>query len=126
LLLDQRGTGRSSPVGVLSGLDSPAQAEYLTHLRADSIVRDAELVRQELGVERWSIMGQSFGGFCVLTYLSFFPDALREAIVCGGLAPIDRPPDDVYERTYRRVLERCARYYERYPVTVRACGGSTS
>jgi pimeloyl-ACP methyl ester carboxylesterase len=115
LLLDQRGTGRSSPVGVLSGLDSPAQAEYLTHLRADSIVRDAELVRQELGVERWSIMGQSFGGFCVLTYLSFFPDALREAIVCGGLAPIDRPPDDVYERTYRRVLERCARYYERYP-----------
>ena len=39
------------------------QAAYLTHFRADSIVRDCELIRQELGVERWSILGQSFGGF---------------------------------------------------------------
>jgi pimeloyl-ACP methyl ester carboxylesterase len=115
LLLDQRGTGRSTPVGTLPGLDPEAQAAYLTHLRADSIVRDAELVRQQLDVGRWSIMGQSFGGFCVLTYLSFFPDALREAFVCGGLAPIGRPTDDVYARTYPRVLDRCRRYYERYP-----------
>ena len=46
--------------------DTPqAQAAYLTHFRADSIVRDAELIRAELGVERWSVLGQSFGGFCV-------------------------------------------------------------
>ena len=115
LLLDQRGTGRSTPVGDLAGREPAAQAAYLTHLRADSIVRDAELVREALGVERWSIMGQSFGGFCVLTYLSFFHGALREAFVCGGLPPIGRPTDDVYVRTYPRVLDRCARYYERYP-----------
>ena len=115
LLLDQRGTGRSTPVGAVDGRDPAAQAAYLTYLRADSIVRDAELVREALGVERWSIMGQSFGGFCVLSYLSFFPKALREAFVCGGLPPIGRPTDDVYARTYPRVLERCARYYLRYP-----------
>src|SRR5581483_11416594 len=115
LLLDQRGTGRSTPVGALDGRDPAAQAAYLTYLRADSIVRDAELVREALGVERWSIMGQSFGGFCVLSYLSFFPEALREAFVCGGLPPIGRPTDDVYARTYPRVLERCAQYYLRYP-----------
>ena len=50
----------------------------MTHLRADGIVRDAELIRQELGVERWSILGQSFGGFCAMTYLSFAPDGLRD------------------------------------------------
>jgi pimeloyl-ACP methyl ester carboxylesterase len=115
LLLDQRGTGRSTPVGALPGRDPEAQAAYLTKLRADSIVRDAELVRKALGVERWSIIGQSFGGFCVLTYLSFFPGSLREAFICGGLPPVARPTDDVYSRTYPRALERSHRYYERYP-----------
>ena len=115
LMLDQRGTGRSSPVGALEGMSAGQQAEYLTHFRADSIVRDAEAVRRELGVERWSVLGQSFGGFCVLTYLSFHPEALREAFVAGGLPPIGRPTDDVYARTYPRVVERCRGYYERYP-----------
>src|SRR5215467_3775971 len=47
LLLDQRGTGRSSPVGSqLPGATPAAQAEYLTHFRADAIVRDAEQIRR--------------------------------------------------------------------------------
>jgi pimeloyl-ACP methyl ester carboxylesterase len=115
LLLDQRGTGRSTPVGRLDRLGAHEQAEYLTHFRADSIVRDAELVRETLGVERWTVMGQSFGGFCVLAYLSAFPGSLREAFICGGLPPIGRPPDDVYTRTYAHVRDRCRQYYERYP-----------
>ena len=115
LMLDQRGTGRSTPVGTLPGLTPAEQAEYLTRFRADSIVRDAELIRAELGVERWSILGQSFGGFCAMTYLSLAPEGLREAFVTGGLAPVGRHPDEVYRATYARILERCRRYYERYP-----------
>ena len=115
LMLDQRGTGRSTPVGRLDGLSAQDQAAYLTHFRADSIVRDAELVRAALDVERWSVMGQSFGGFCVLAYLSAFPGSLREAFICGGLPPIGRPTDDVYTRTYAHVRDRCRRYFERYP-----------
>ena len=102
LLLDQRGTGRSTPVGEIPGETPEAQAEYLTHFRADSIVRDAELIRQELGVDRWSILGQSFGGFCAMTYLSFAPEGLREAFITGGLSPIGRPVDDVYAATWQR------------------------
>ena len=115
LMLDQRGTGRSTPVGTLPGLSPAEQAEYLTHFRADSIVRDAELIRAELGVDRWSILGQSFGGFCVMTYLSLAPEGLREAFVTGGLSPVGRPVDDIYRATYARVLDRNRRYYERYP-----------
>src|SRR6185437_6319190 len=88
LMLDQRGTGRSTPVGALAGLSPQEQADYLTHFRADSIVRDAEWIRRELGVERWSVLGQSFGGFCVTTYLSFAPEGLREAFLTGGLPPV--------------------------------------
>jgi pimeloyl-ACP methyl ester carboxylesterase len=115
LMLDQRGTGRSTPIGALPGMTATEQAEYLANFRADAIVRDAEHLRRALGVERWSVLGQSFGGLCVMTYLSIAPEGLREAFVTGGLAPIGPRIDEVYRATYPRTLERCRRYYERYP-----------
>ena len=84
LLLDQRGTGRSTPVGTLAELSPEEQADYLKHFRADGIVRDAELIRGELGVERWSVLGQSFGGFCVTRYLSAVPEGLAEAFITAA------------------------------------------
>ena len=117
LLLDQRGTGRSTPVGpVLPGETPAEQAEYLTHFRADSIVRDLELIRAELGVERWSLLGQSFGGFTSLTYLSLAPDSLREVLITGGLAPVTQQPlDEIYAATWARVREANQRFHARYP-----------
>jgi pimeloyl-ACP methyl ester carboxylesterase len=116
LLLDQRGTGRSTPVGsAIRGATPQDQADYLIHFRADSIVRDAELIRQELGVDRWSVLGQSFGGFTSMTYLSIAPEGLREAFITGGLAPIGRPVDDIYDATYRRVIDKNRQYFDRYP-----------
>ncbi|MDQ1624543.1 MAG: hypothetical protein QOJ49_41 [Actinomycetota bacterium] len=122
LLLDQRGTGRSSPATrqTLAGLGSAKdQAEHLSHFRADSIVRDAELIRRELaGGTPWSVLGQSYGGFCAMTYLSLAPEGLREVIVTGGLPPLDRGPDEVYRATYERVRDRGRRYFDRYPQDV--------
>ena len=115
LMLDQRGTGRSSPIGTLPGLTGREQAQRLVHYRADAIVRDAEHIRHELGIEQWSLLGQSFGGLCVMSYLSMAPEGVREAFVTGGLAPIGPRIDDVYRATYARTLERGRRYYERYP-----------
>ena len=117
LLLDQRGTGRSTPVGPdLPGATAAEQAEYLTHFRADSIVRDLERIRAELGVERWSLLGQSFGGFTSLTYLSIAPEGLRESLITGGLAPITNlPVDAIYGATWIRVREANERYHARYP-----------
>jgi pimeloyl-ACP methyl ester carboxylesterase len=115
LLLDQRGTGRSTPIGVPPGRTPREQAEYLSHFRADAIVRDAEWIRRELDVERWSVLGQSFGGLCVTTYLSLAPEGLREALITGGLPPLGRPIDDVYEATWSRTLERNRRFYETFP-----------
>ena len=116
LLLDQRGTGRSTPLGSeIPGGSPEAQATYLTHFRADSIVRDAERIRAEIGIERWSVLGQSFGGFTTMTYLSIAPDGLAEAFLTGGLAPIGRPVDDIYGATYKRLIKANRRYFERYP-----------
>ncbi|MEA5362382.1 alpha/beta fold hydrolase [Amycolatopsis sp., V23-08] len=118
LLLDQRGTGRSSPITrqTLPDRGEPAaQADYLTHFRADAIVRDAELIRRELTGEPWSVLGQSFGGMCTVTYLSFAPEGLREAIITGGLPGLRVTPDEVYRAAYPRVHRKNAAFYRRYP-----------
>ena len=115
LMLDQRGTGRSTPVGTLPGLTPAEQAAYLAHFRADAIVRDCEAFRAALGVDTWSVLGQSFGGFCTLTYLSQAPGSLREALFTGGVPPVGRPVDEVYATTYRTMRERNRRYHATYP-----------
>src|SRR5690606_30984927 len=63
----------------------------------------------------WSVLGQSYGGFCAVHYLSAAPEGLREALITGGLPPLTRPADDIYRATYRRVLDKNERYYQRYP-----------
>ncbi|MFF3016691.1 alpha/beta fold hydrolase [Streptomyces sp. NPDC057939] len=122
LLLDQRGTGRSTPLTrqTLPLRGNPAQqAEYLTHFRSDSIVRDAEAVRPGLtGGAPWTVLGQSFGGFCATHYLSTAPEGLTAAVVTGGLPSLDATADEVYEAAYPRVERKNLAHYARYPMDV--------
>ncbi|AJC54378.1 MULTISPECIES: alpha/beta fold hydrolase [Streptomyces] len=119
LLLDQRGTGRSTPVTAKSAsrFASPSElAAHLGHFRADAIVADAELIRRQLcGDEPWETLGQSYGGFLTLTYLSQAPHGLRSCYVTGGLPGLTATADDVYHRTYPRVRDRVLDFYARYP-----------
>ena len=115
LMVDQRGTGRSGAVGVLPGMAPQQQADHLALFRADAIVQDCERLREALGVDTWSLLGQSFGGFCSLHYLSVAPDSLREVLFTGGVPPVGRPVDDVYATTYATMRERNDRYHRTYP-----------
>lgn len=117
VLLDQRGTGKSTPVsdGILDELPAAEVAEYLTHLRADSIVRDAEALREHLGAASWSTLGQSFGGFTTLAYLSTDAGALDDVFITGGLSAIGRHPEDVYALCYDKMRVMTERYYRRFP-----------
>lgn len=123
LLLDQRGTGLSSPISAqsLAHLSPEQQAEYISHFRADNIVRDADTIREQLNINKWSTIGQSFGGFCTLTYLSMFPDSLERCFVTGGLPSTTRPADDVYKATYQRTLDKNADFFERFPKAQPIC-----
>ncbi len=122
LLLDQRGTGRSSPAHRLTlpaRGDAAAQAEYLSHFRADSIVADAELIRPQVtGGAPWSVLGQSFGGFCTVRYLSSAPAGISEALITGGLPGLGTGVDDVYRLTYQQVAAKNRAHYDRYPADV--------
>ena len=80
ILLDQRGTGRSSRIEAsrMNEFAPPGKlAETLCLYRADSIVRDAEhLRRTRFGGTKWETLGQSYGGFITMTYLSLAPEGL--------------------------------------------------
>ena len=129
LLLDQRGTGRSTPVGpdvplpegaipgarTLREATGEQQARYLTHFRADSIVADAELLREALGLERWSLLGQSFGGFTTLRYLSAAASSVEKALFTGGLPTVGPGMDQVYATTWEGMIERSERHWARFP-----------
>ena len=127
LYLDQRGTGLSSPVtaGTLAHQgNAERQADYLKLFRADSIVKDCEAIRKTLTedypleLKKWSVFGQSFGGFCAFTYLSYYPAGLREVFTSGGIPPVGKSAEEVYKATYAIVMRRNARYYEKFPEDV--------
>jgi pimeloyl-ACP methyl ester carboxylesterase len=123
LLLDQRGTGRSTPLTArtVTGLSSEELAAYLRKFRADSIVADAEILRARIaGGAKWDTLGQSYGGLVTLTYLSFAPEALRTCYITGGLPGLSATADDIYARTYPRVAAKNTEYYRAYPQDIRA------
>jgi pimeloyl-ACP methyl ester carboxylesterase len=127
LLLDSRGNGRSSvvlPQTLARRGDARAQADYLMHFRADSIVRDAECVRRHLVGENepWSVLGQSYGGFCAVHYLSAHAHGLKDVFITGGLPPLDGSPDDYYRQTYPEVQRKTHKYFARYPGDEALCG----
>lgn len=129
VMIDQRGTGRSTPVGLDAPLAAGAgldvatlgeatpqqQAEYLTHFRSDEIVADCEQLREILGVRRWSLLGQSFGGFCIVRYLSAASDSIEHALLTGGLTSVGVDPVEVYAETWRIMAAKSRRHYRRYP-----------
>jgi pimeloyl-ACP methyl ester carboxylesterase len=129
LFLDQRGTGLSTPLEARtfktlvsrgnneSDSDyTKRQLEYILNFRADSIVEDYEAIRRILiGNTKWSLLGQSYGGFTSFTYLSKYSTSLKDVLVTGGVPPINYGPDDVYRSTYERTAERNQHYYDKYP-----------
>ncbi|WP_329475573.1 alpha/beta hydrolase [Kribbella sp. NBC_01484] len=125
ILLDQRGTGRSTPASGqrMAAMSAEEGADYLACFRADSIVADAEHLRTTVfGGRKWSTLGQSYGGFLTLTYLSKAPDGLTACYVTGGLASIDPSAAEVYRRTYPRVAAKNREFYQRYPHNVERVG----
>ena len=124
LMLDTRGNGLSNTIDTeqLLKRDGPEeQAKYLKHFITDSIVKDAEAIRMALtedypeNKKKWSVLGQSFGGFCAVSYLSQYPHALREVFTTGGLPPLIKQPDALYAKLVQRARNASNKYYENFP-----------
>jgi len=118
ILPDQRGTGRSTPVSgaQFDAMSAEDGARRLALHRADSIVRDLEALREtHFPGRQWWTLGQSYGGFLTLQYLSQYPESIVASAVTGGLAGLDAGPEEVYARTFPRMLAKNAEFRERTP-----------
>lgn len=73
---DQRGSGRSVPLGELA------------ENRLDDLAGDVERLRKNLGVDRWVILGHSFGGAIGLRFAQLWSEACRYLIL---VAPVTAP-----------------------------------
>ena len=113
VLLDQRGTGRSTRID--SATPELIRTDVLASLRADEIVADAEALREEMGLDRWDVLGQSFGGFCLMHYLAAHPDSVGRALFTGGVPSIGEGADEVYRATFAKLKRRHLQFDEAYP-----------
>ena len=134
LYFDHRGMGLSSPITAqsLTGRGSPsAQVAYLKFFRALHAVRDLEAIRLCLTTiteanassqkppVKWSVIGHSYGGWLITTYLSTYPSSLSEAFILFGLPPIyENKPDNPIQRLTAKVKSRNEVYYAKYPEDV--------
>ncbi|WP_022868930.1 alpha/beta fold hydrolase [Schaalia vaccimaxillae] len=118
VLMDQRGTGQSTRMDArwLENLaDDQARADWLMLFRQDQIVFDAEALRAEItGGKKWTTLGQSFGGFITLSYLSLAPEGVEASLITGGLASLGHV-DEIYNLTYPLTAARNRAYFERHP-----------
>ncbi len=71
VLFDQRGSGRSTPLGELA--DNTTQ-----HL-----IADIETLREELAIDRWLVFGGSWGSTLALAYGQAHPDRVAAMVLRG-------------------------------------------
>ena len=71
VIFDQRGAGRSTPLGALAG-----------NTTAD-LVGDIELLRETLGIERWLVFGGSWGSTLALAYAQAHPERVTGLVLRG-------------------------------------------
>ncbi|MGD1925582.1 MAG: prolyl aminopeptidase [Paracoccaceae bacterium] len=84
VLFDQRGAGKSTPSGELEG-------NTTWHL-----VRDLELIRTHLEIERWQVFGGSWGSTLALLYAQAHPERVSEMLLRGVFTMTQRELDWFY------------------------------
>lgn len=113
VLFDQRGCGRSRPLA--SDPDTTLQSNTTDHL-----VADMEALRVHLGIERWVVVGVSWGVTLGLAYAQRFPDRVR-AMVLGAVTTGTRREIAWITREMGRIFPReWARFVALVPETERA------
>jgi proline iminopeptidase len=71
IIFDQRGAGRSKPLGSLAANTTP------------DLVADIETLRQFLGIDRWLLFGGSWGSTLALAYAQAHPASVVGAVLRG-------------------------------------------
>ncbi len=98
VLLDQRGCGRSRPLADSAAADLSANT-------TEHLIADLEELREHLGIDRWVVVGGSWGVTLALAYAQRHPDRVR-AMVLAAVTSGRRMETDWITRDMRRLFPR--------------------
>lgn len=98
VMFDQRGCGRSRPRA------SEAEADLSTNTTAHQVT-DIETLRVMLGIDRWIVVGVSWGVTLALVYAQSYPERVM-ALVLGAVTAGTRREIDWITRQMGRVFPR--------------------
>lgn len=79
IYIDVRGNGRSS-------------RERIATATLDTFADDVDALRAELGFDRWTVLGHSYGAFIALTYAMKYPERTTALITIAGAASFEHAP----------------------------------
>ena len=92
ILFDQRGSGRSTPHAELEGNTTQA------------LVADMEIIREQLGINRWVLFGGSWGSTLSLVYAETHNDRVMGLIVRGIFLTRQKEIDWFYQEGASRIF----------------------
>lgn len=101
IVLDQRGAGRSTPLGSLQDNDIP-------HL-----VADLEALRSHLGIDRWMVFGGSWGSTLSIAYAEAHPDRVI-GLVLRGIFLMRRSEIDWFLYGMRQIFPEAWSHFNGY------------
>jgi proline iminopeptidase len=98
ILFDQRGCGRSTPLG------------RIEHNTITDLVSDMERLREHLGIEHWVVFGGSWGSTLALAYAQRHPHRVR-ALVLRGIFLARREEIDWFVCGIKRFLPEVSTHF---------------
>jgi len=113
ILMDQRGCGRSTPQGEIKENNTQA------------LIEDMEKIRTELQIEKWHILGGSWGSCLALAYAETHPDRVSALILQGVFTFRQRELDwlnkfganEIFPDIYEKVVDLAPPAYKDNPIT---------
>lgn len=101
IILDQRGAGRSTPLGDLRNNDIP-------HL-----VGDLEMLRAHLGIDRWMVFGGSWGSTLSIAYAEAHPNRVI-GLVLRGIFLMRRSEIDWFLYGMKQIFPEAWNHFNNY------------
>ena len=87
----------------------------ITSMTWENLTADAEALRQALGVDKWSVLGHSFGGMVALEYALRFPQSLSHLVLmdtCGDSSWVQQSaPEILAKRGYSLATVKIAQRF---------------
>ncbi|HZE41017.1 MAG TPA: prolyl aminopeptidase [Stackebrandtia sp.] len=112
VLFDQRGSGRSTPSAALPEVDLSANT-------TEHLLRDIEALRRHLSIERWLVLGASWGATLGLAYAQRHPGAVSEVVLFSVTNTTAREVEWITRDMGRILPERWERFRNGVPADER-------